>query len=84
MSEPAAVPNPEPPARGKRIGGLLALVALAAVAIGAGWWWTHRKVPALPPVAATLPLQRVLVLPGERNQIRIPQHQPIIAEYPSE
>ena len=63
MSEPAAVPNPEPPARGKRIGGLLALVALAAVAIGAGWWWTHRKVPALPPVAATSPLQRVLVLP---------------------
>jgi tetratricopeptide (TPR) repeat protein len=42
------------------IAAVLALVALLA---GGAWWWTKREVAAPPAIAATPPLERVLVLP---------------------
>jgi len=58
-----AVPYEFPRERAKRIGGIVALIALVALLFGGAWWWSQRKNPAPPPIAAVPPLQRVLVLP---------------------
>jgi tetratricopeptide (TPR) repeat protein len=56
-----AVPYEFPRERAKRIGGIVALIALVALLFGGAWWWSQRKNPAPPPIAAVPPLQRVLV-----------------------
>ena len=55
-----------------RRGVVVTFIALLALAVGAGWWWTQRD-PVAKVVAELPPLHRLLVLPIEHDTTALPE-----------